>query len=157
MIAAVFDGMTFLQAATNRKGPAGACLALVEEGHVKLFVSADVLEEVRDVLYRPALRNAFQKKLTDEIALEFLDHVVAIAHVVEHVPHAYRLERDPDDEQYLNLAIITQASFIVSRDKDLLDLMKDDEFRTSYPGLTVIDPAAFLKHVRTEPAKEVGD
>jgi putative PIN family toxin of toxin-antitoxin system len=157
MIAAVFDGMTFLQAATNRKGPAGACLALVEEGHVKLFVSADILEEVRDVLYRPALRKAFDKKLTDDIAQDFLDHVVDVAHAAEHVPPVYRLDRDPDDEPYLNLAIATQASFLVTRDHHLLDLMDDDGFRKSYPGLTIIDPAAFLKHVRTEIAKNAGN
>jgi hypothetical protein len=34
--------------------------------------------------------------------------------------------------------------------------MKDDEFRKAYPGLTIIDPVAFLKHVRTEVAKELG-
>jgi len=27
--------------------------------------------------------------------------------------------------------------------------MKDDDFRKSYPGLTIIDPAGFLTHVRT--------
>jgi putative PIN family toxin of toxin-antitoxin system len=155
MIGAVFDAMTFLQAVTNRKGPAGACLALVDEGQVKLFVSADVLEEVRDVLYRPVIRNAFKKKLTDEIAQDFLDHVVDKAHAVEHVPNAFRLERDPDDEPYINLAVAARASFIVSRDKDLGDLMNDDEFRKTYPDLTIIDPAAFLKHVRAEIAKEV--
>jgi putative PIN family toxin of toxin-antitoxin system len=156
MIAAVFDAMTFLQAVTNRQGPAGACLALVDEGHVKLFVSADVLDEVRDVLYRPAIRKVFKKKLTDEIAQDFLDHVVDKAHAVEHVPNVFRLKRDPDDEPILNLAIATRASFIVSRDKDLRDLMKDDEFLKTYPGLTIIDPAAFLKHARAEIAKEVG-
>ena len=60
------------------------------------------------------------------------------------------------DEPYLNLAIATQAPFIVSRDNDLLDLMKNDEFRKAYPALTIMDPVAFLKHVRTEVAKELG-
>jgi hypothetical protein len=36
MIAAVFDCMVFLQAATNDQGPAFACLSLVEAGGVTL-------------------------------------------------------------------------------------------------------------------------
>ena len=34
--------------------------------------------------------------------------------------------------------------------------MKDDAFRQAYPGLTIMHPVAFLAHVRTEVAKELG-
>jgi putative PIN family toxin of toxin-antitoxin system len=155
MIPAVFDCMTFLQGVTNRKGPAGACLALVDEKHVKLFVSADILEEIRDVLHRPKIRKSFPT-LTDEVVQDFLDHVVETAHAVENVPSAYKLGRDPDDERYLNLAIATQATFLVSRDNDLLDLMKDDAFRKAYSDLAIVDPPTFATHVRSEIAKTTG-
>ena len=36
------------------------------------------------------------------------------------------------------------------------DLMKDDGFRNAYPFLTIIQPVAFLTHVRTELAKDPG-
>jgi hypothetical protein len=39
MISAVFDATTLLQAATSRNGPAAGCLALVDDGHVRLFLS----------------------------------------------------------------------------------------------------------------------
>jgi putative PIN family toxin of toxin-antitoxin system len=144
--------MVFLQAAGSRKGPAAACLALVEQKHVKLFVSADILEEVRDILHRPSVRKNFPK-LTDEIADEFVEHLVDISHAVEQVPLAYQLARDPDDEPYLNLAIAAKAEFIVSRDKDMLDLMKDDAFVKVYPDLKIVDPPTFVSHVRSEVAK----
>lgn len=158
MISAVFDCMTFLQAVTNRRGPAGGCFTLVEEKHVKLFVSAEILEEVGEVLDRPKIRKSFPT-LTDEVVQDFLDHVVEMAHAVENVPSAYHLDRDRDDEPYLNLAIAAiaaQASFIVTRDYDLLDLMKDDDFRKMYPDLTIIDPPTFASHVRSEIAKTTG-
>jgi hypothetical protein len=41
MITAVFDCMVYLQAADNRNGAAGACLGLVEDGHVRLLASPD--------------------------------------------------------------------------------------------------------------------
>jgi len=34
---------------------------------------------------------------------------------------------------------------LVTRDLDLLDLMKDTTFRQQFPSLTILDPVAFLK------------
>jgi putative PIN family toxin of toxin-antitoxin system len=155
MITAVFDCTALLQAAANKNGPAGACLAFVDEVAVKLFQSAATLDEIRDVLNRPEIRRAFPR-LTDERVLDFLDHLVDKGHLVEDVPTVYRFERDPNDEPYLNLAIAVHASFLVSRDNDLLDLMKDADFRKAYPWLTILDPPAFLAHVRAEVARELG-
>jgi putative PIN family toxin of toxin-antitoxin system len=153
MISAVFDTTTLLQAATSRKGPAAACLAFVDDGHVKLYVSTVTFDEIREVLNRPDIRKSFSKKLTDESVLDFLDHLVDKGHMVEDVPHVYQYKRDPDDEPFLDLAIATQSPFIVSRDNDLLDLMKDDDFRKAYPALSIVDPPSFLAHVRSELAK----
>src|SRR5438132_1365376 len=88
--------------------------------------------------------------------LKPIHDVVQAADVEEHVPIAFRLDRDPDDEPYLNLAIAMQPSFLVSRDKDLLDLMKDDSFRKAFPGLTIIEPIAFLAHVRVQIDGDLG-
>ena len=156
MTTAAFDCVVLLQAAANPNGPAGACLSLVESGHVKLFLSPQILVEARDVFTRPKTRTRFPQ-LTEEVIDGYLLKVATLATFVHVVPDAIQFRRDPTDEMYLNLAIATQAPFIVSRDNDLLDLMKVDDFRKVYPALTIIDPVAFLKHVRTEIAKEVGD
>jgi putative PIN family toxin of toxin-antitoxin system len=154
MISAVFDTTTLLQAATSRNGPAAACLAFVDDGHVKLYVSTITLDEIREVLNRPDTRKSFAKKLTDESVLDFLDHLVDKGHMIEDVPRVYQYKRDPDDEPFLDLAIATQTPFIVSRDNDLLDLMKDDDFRKAYPALAIVDPPSFLAYVRAEIAKK---
>jgi putative PIN family toxin of toxin-antitoxin system len=148
MITAVLDCMVYLQASANRKGAAGACLGLAEDGHVRLLASLAILEEVEDVLKRPKIRAAFPK-LTDGHVVDFMEQVRELAQIDDKVPPVHSLPRDPDDEPYLNLAIAKQASFLVSRDKDLLSLMNDDDFRKAYPGLTIIDPAASLTRVRT--------
>src|SRR5229473_3508330 len=121
MTPSVFDCVVLLQAAANPAGPAGACLAFVESGDVKLFLSAAILEEARDVFMRPATRKRFPK-LTEEKVDRFLLKVATLANFVHDVPAVTQLPRDPDDEPYLNLAIAAQAAFLVSRDKDLLDL-----------------------------------
>ena len=61
-----------------------------------------------------------------------------------------------DNAPYLNLAIAVHAPFLVSRDHDLLDRMKDADFRKAYPWLTILDPPALLAHVRSLVAREVG-
>ena len=49
----VFDCMVYLQATVNESGPAAALLRLVDNDEIALFVSREVLEEVREVLSRP--------------------------------------------------------------------------------------------------------
>lgn len=68
---------------------------------------------------------------------------------LSNVPKSFELRRDPKDEKYIVLAVAVEASFLVSRDKDLLDLMNDAhpdsrDFRACFPHLRILDPVAFL-------------
>ena len=56
---AVFDCMVLLQAAARATGPAAACLRAVRAGRLELFLSPDILSEVRDVLTRPKTLRKF--------------------------------------------------------------------------------------------------
>lgn len=147
MITAVFDCMVFLQAVTNDRSPAWACLELVESGNVRIFLSQAVLGEVADVLRRPKIRAKFSR-LTDKQVDRFLQKLVTLAEVVVDVPDAGLMLRDPNDLPYLNLAIAAHAQYIVTRDRDLLDLANDQEFRRRHPDLQIVDPVAFLQTPR---------
>lgn len=140
----VFDCMVYLQAAISDAGPASACLRLAEAGRLTLYLDRETLAEARDVLGRAGLRKKFPR-LTDDLVAVFLGQVEAIGSMLDHVPQVYTLERDPDDEPYINLAIAAQASYLVSRDRDLLDLMDDPAFRARFPDLSVVDPSALLR------------
>jgi putative PIN family toxin of toxin-antitoxin system len=140
----VFDCMIFLQAAINPDGPAFACFRLVDEGRLALCLSAEVLAEACDVLNRPRLRRKFPP-LTPEWVETFLRNATAKALVLSEVPCIFTLERDPKDERYVNLALATKARFLVSRDNDLLDLMRDERFRQRFPEVMILDPAALLR------------
>jgi predicted nucleic acid-binding protein len=65
-IRAVFDCMMFLQGAARRESPAGICLLLVELGAVELCISKETVDEIRNVLTRPRIRQKFSS-LTDEL------------------------------------------------------------------------------------------
>jgi putative PIN family toxin of toxin-antitoxin system len=149
---AVYDCNVFLQAVLNKDGPAFACLSLVEAGQITLVLSTEVLAEVKDVLNRPKLRNKLPN-LTPERVNELLEYIEGRSLIVPTVPRVFTLDRDPKDEIYVNLAIEAGANFLVSRDKDLLDLMSDPAYRSQFPGLTILDPVAFLKELsaKSEP------
>lgn len=159
LIGAVFDCNVHLQAAAREKSIAAECLRQVEKGAVKLYLSEEVLTEIEDVLNRPEIRNYFQS-LTDEIVEAFLLRLRKNSEIILQVPKKFSYSRDPDDEPYINLAAEARADYLVSRDKDLLDLMtayttEAKEFRQRFRPLRVIEPLEFLKEVQElEPKDE---
>lgn len=68
---------------------------------------------------------------------------------INNVPETYHLPRDPDDEIYIKLALVTSAKFLVTCNTDLLDLMgkteigRDLEHR--FPRLQALEPKDFLE------------
>jgi uncharacterized protein len=118
----VFDCNILLQAVARKTGPAAACLRLAEEGFVQLSLSEEILTELSGVLNRPTIRARYPE-LSDEIVENFLKGLRSTAEITSDVPKRFSYLRDIDDEPYLNLAIEAEATYLVSRDKDLLDLM----------------------------------
>jgi uncharacterized protein len=149
---AVFDCVILLQAAGRPTGPAAACLQAVRDGRLELFLSPYILTEVRDVLSRPKTLRKFPA-LTPEAVDMFLRDVATHATTLPAVPKVFALARDPKDEPYVELAAATRARYLVTRDKDLLDLMGDDVFRQQFPGLTVIDPVTLLRELAMDHPK----
>ena len=149
----VFDCMVFLQAATRESSPSGACFKLAESGEINLYTSEQTLEELGDVLNRPMTANNFPQ-LTLERVAAFLELVRAVSTTITVVPRTLNIIRDPKDAPYLDLAIAVQATYLVSRDSDLLDLMREEteygrKFRISHPQLIITEPVSFLAKIRS--------
>jgi putative PIN family toxin of toxin-antitoxin system len=104
-MSAVFDCMVYLQAVGRESGPSFACLELCEQGAVRLYISQEILEEVRDVLSRPSVQRKFPRLLVPERVEAFLLRVEQLATLIETVPARFSYERDPKDEKYINLAL----------------------------------------------------
>ena len=144
---AVFDTVIYLQAALSDKGAAYACWQLVEKGEARVFVTEAILAEIEDVLNRPKLRRRYSV-LTDEKVAKVLQAIRAHTVIIENTNRIYAFERDPNDEVFINLALDCKAEFLVSRDNDLLDLREDENFKTIFPDLKIVDPAEFLEIYR---------
>ncbi len=151
LFSVVYDCMVFLQGLISESGVAVDCFELFENGIVELFVSEEVLTEIRDVITRPKLQAKYSR-LTDERAEKLVEVLRTKAALIKNVPSVFNYARDLKDEKYINLAIAADAEFIISRDTDLLDLMTgfdDDskEFRQKFRRLKIVQPLEFLKIV----------
>ena len=151
-IRSVFDCNIYLQAFVSGKGTAGKCRKLVDEGVVELYISREILSEVRDVLTRPELQSKFPHA-TLEAVNAFLEDIREKAIFVRSTKRQFEFERDKKDEPYLNLAFEIKADYIVSWDKDLLDLMTDfttqaKEFRQKFHPLKIVKPTEFLRIIQ---------
>lgn len=146
---AVYDTGVVLQAALSNRGPSFSALQLLEEGRVTVVLSPQVLYEYEDVLTRPDIRrkNPF---LTPERVHFLLDRMEARAEPVTVIRPYLQYPRDPKDEPILNLAIQEQVDYLVTRDKDLLDLDRSSDFRLLYPYLRVVDPLIFVLQMTME-------
>lgn len=147
----VFDCMIYLQAIASESSPAAALLRMMDDSTISLFVSNDILDEVRDVLSRPLIRQK-NPRITDERVDALLTRLAEKGILLESVPKLFSYERDPKDEKYINLAVEADAAYLVSRDSDLLDLMREDlagskDFRQQFPTLTILNPVAFLRQM----------
>ncbi len=154
IVLAVFDTNIFLQSLLNPNSIAAKCLETVRNGKVKIFVSKETLAEIRDVVLRPNIL----ARLPDADAAQieaFIEDVSNISTIIRSVPKIFNFQRDPKDEIIVNLAVEAKAEYIVSRDKDLLDLMtgfNDDckEFRQRFRFLKVVEPLEFLRIVEAK-------
>jgi uncharacterized protein len=153
----VFDCGVYLQAVLRRTAPAGACLDTVEQGTIELVISEPIFDEVQEVLERPELKPRRKGRLTARMVSEILEWIREYGTFVPDVPEVFHYPRDPDDEPYLNLAIAAQVRYLVSRDKDLLDLQDlvsepGQQLRGLAPQLTILDPVELLRLI--EPPRE---
>lgn len=147
----VFDCMIFLQATANDQSPAARALDLLETGDIRLYVSEQILREVRQVLNRSEVRAALPG-ITDVRVEALFRRLDNEAVMVRQVPRVFEYSRDPKDEPYLNLVVAARAAYLVSWDKDLLDLMTGydlecKQFRQRFRFLRIIEPVSFLQEV----------
>lgn len=81
--------------------------------------------------------------LTRRISVEHLQQTVALLQQIgEHVPRIESeipaVSRDPKDDYLLAYAVVGQADYLVTGDKDLLDLRQVGE-------VTILSPAEFIQ------------
>ena len=97
-----------------------------------------------DELLEEILRNLRRKiKLSAIIVDDIGDLLLEQASMIDPVPLASDICRDPDDVKILGLAVAASANYIVTGDKDLLVLKE-------FQGIPILDPRAFSNLLHSE-------
>jgi uncharacterized protein len=137
VIPAVFDCGVLLSA-IGWPGHPRACLNLIAHRQVRLCVTLEVWEEYDARI--PAILSDQKPRVN---ARPILDWLLTVAQFVQPAPLGKQRSRDLKDERYLACALGAGARFLVSNDRDLLDLEKPF-------GVAVVTPVQFLMHVRSQ-------
>jgi putative PIN family toxin of toxin-antitoxin system len=143
----VYDTMLFLQAAVQPIRVHRTFQA-VQEGLVRLCLSAELLAEVRDVLTRTKVRKKFPA-LTPEAVDAFISETAAMATMFD-PPSVFTWPVDPGDDHVFNLAIHARAEYLVTWETRMLKLANEmseaaASLRRLAPDLQIVNPEQFAQ------------
>jgi uncharacterized protein len=131
-VRAVLDPNVLVSAVISQAGPPRQILTAWIAKRFELIASPTLLEELDDVLGRPK----FRRYVNAAVVTEFIDALSEDAVIVKDPPEPPRVSPDADDDYLIALARAAGADYIVSGDRDLLDLNNPDPL--------VLSPRQFL-------------
>jgi len=112
------------------KGELSKLLSLLKQRKCILLFSEETLNEIIRVLHYPKF--ALTEK---EIDYLLQSEILSYAKIVETVLKFNKeVCRDREDQKFLELAVSAKADYIISGDKDLLDLKKINKIRILSPN-----------------------
>ena len=129
----VLDTVVFVRALINPHSRSGRLLADYSD-HFVLLISNPTAQEILEVIQRPELKRKL--KTLGRLNIRNVIDLLTQAHFVE-VGSVPAVVRDPEDVIIVATAIAGRADFIVSEDKDLLDLKQAS-------GIPIVDTQTFL-------------
>ena len=135
MLKVVLDTSVCVAALLSDSGASARIVKAVLARLIQHATTDEILEEVRGVLGREKFRLSIEKQRT------FVHLLTDSSHVLTHLDK-FRVERcrDPQDDMFLSLANQVGADFLISLDRDLIELGKI--------GVTkILTPGDFLKEV----------
>ena len=142
MLRVVLDASSLVSYALTRGELMRQTVAHWRAGTIVVLSSPAMRAELADVLARPAIR---------QLAIVPLDELAAgLERFSEHVPGDLELTgacRDPKDDKYLSCAVRGQAHYLISSDRDLLDMLH-------YRGVAIVNPGQFLLALELHAADE---
>ncbi len=130
MLKFVFDTNVLVSALISKRGNPALLLDKVGKSYT-LFISKDILSELKDVISRDKFG------YTEEEVNTFIEAIISFSNVVNPEVEIDAIKADPDDNKILECAVTSGASCIVSGDKHLLELIE-------YGKIKIITPKAAL-------------
>lgn len=135
-VGVVVDTNVLVSALGFRGTPLEALLRMFD-GDIQLLASEATLTELDRVLGYDHL------PFTEDDRIGYVSILAREAELVVPETEIHAVDRDPDDNRFLECAVAGDARFIVSGDDHLLDL-------GSVRGIDIVTPAAFLQRLESK-------
>ncbi len=135
MIPVVFD-CGVLVSAIGWGGNPQRCLVLVANRQLRLYATPVIWDE-----YERRIPEILSKKRPGTDPRPMLDWLLTVTHFIDPTPLGKQRSRDRADDPYLECALGSGARFLVTNDRDLLDLQKPF-------GISIVTPVQLLLEVR---------
>ena len=139
MPSAALDATVLVSAFLTPGGVSDELLRHARAGAFVVFLSEDILAEVVHTLAYPRIRRRYP--YTDEDVRVFCEGLRAAASLVPVAAEIPAVVRDPNDDMVLATAHAAHATYLITRDLDLLSLQ-------SYEGIIIVTPEAFMPLLR---------
>lgn len=140
MLKVVFDSAVFISAFLAKTGLSAELLRKAKDGAFDICLAEEILEEVRRALLQyQKIRKRYH--YTDQTAIQFVQSLRVVTHLITDLPLIKVVDSDPNDDMVVACALKAQASYIITRDNDLLSLGK-------YKDIEIVTPEAFMGMLR---------
>lgn len=139
MYRVVLDTNVLISGLISPKGSPAKIIDLWLKKKFILITSKEILKEAERVLLYPRIAQKYGlgKKKIEEYVRGFF----VFSEVVLPAKKIFALEKDPDDNKFIEAALNSNARFIVSGDKHLLVLKK-------YKGIEMLTPIEFCSQIK---------
>ena len=139
----VLDSNVLISSALSRLGKPAQIMELIRQSDRVLLFSVETLNELTTRLARPK----FDRYVTDEERKAFVEDAIRWSEIITITGVAQGC-RDPDDDKFLELAVVGGADCLVSSDKKHVLPMHP------FQGIPILSPADFMKAVETSDDQE---
>ena len=136
MLKVVIDTNVLVSAIITQRGNAAKILKAWKNKKIKVIVSPKILEEIREVIFRPKIKRL--SFWTDEQRKQLLEDLINISFLVPGSLKLRVIPEDPPDDKFIIAAVEGKADYIVTGDEHLSKL-------GSYKGIKIVSPVEFIR------------
>ena len=140
---ATLDTNVFLRSLLSLSGINARAVDLWKDESFILVLSDEIIDEITDVLFRPNLMNLGAYTSSDVQTL--IERIYEDAIIVES-RNDFQLCRDPNDDKFINCAIVGRVHYLTSGDKDFLEDETLKKALYEY-GITVLSASDFVAQI----------